>query len=150
MRQDEAQGAEPPGTVKPDIQLQLAEYSEVNYNLRHYSALRFQRLNVFLVAISALSWASLYEDPPSDLPWILPAVGLVVTIVFWVMVARTEKYYAALRDRGWELERLLKFRQLSTLPSRGLLTTKRATHLLFLTFVALWLLLLLRLILCFS
>jgi hypothetical protein len=47
----------------------LDEYKEVGSNLRHYSNMRFERLNVFLIANGALSWAQLFKEPPHRLSW---------------------------------------------------------------------------------
>jgi hypothetical protein len=122
----------------------LDEYQEVNSNLRHYSNMRFERLNVFLVANGALSWAQLFKEPPHGLDWFLPTVGVLIVLIFWLMVHRVESYYAHIRLRAVFLEQQLGFRQISELPSRNVLTTRNASHLLLISFLSLWVLLFFR------
>jgi hypothetical protein len=116
----------------------LNEYQEVNSNLRHYSSMRFERLNVFLVANGALSWAQLFKEPPHGLDWFLPIVGVLVVLIFWLMIHRVEKYYSCIRQRAITIEDKLGFRQITGLPSRNIFTTRNATHLLLLSFLLLW------------
>jgi hypothetical protein len=122
----------------------LDEYKEVNSNLRHYSNMRFERINVFLIANGALSWAQLFREPPHGLGWLVPTVGVLVVFTFWLTVYRVEAYYGNIRRRAIALEQQLGFRQISELPTRRIFTTRSATHVLFLSFFLLWAFLFLR------
>ena len=113
------------------------EYSDVSANMRHYSELRFKRITVFLVATGALLGAQELQLGTSESSWAFSAVGLFVTISFWIMAVRAAHYYWNFRERAVKLEDKLNYSQYKNLPKRWKITSI-AVHLLFAGFMVMW------------
>jgi len=95
------------------------EYTEVNNNIRHYSALRFAIFPVYFVAFGGLiSIAfSLFGAQSSNSDFIKLGArigGVLITILFFHYEYLVEEVLSKNRKRGQELEKLLGYKQITS------------------------------------
>ena len=113
------------------------EYSELNENMRFYGDMRFKQLTLFFVITGALLGVQFGKAVPADLNRLIPGIGLLTVLVFWIMERSAANYYWDFRRRVWELEATLSFKQFSLLRPRKLSAT-RALHIPFIGFLIMW------------
>jgi hypothetical protein len=123
------------------------EYFDASANARQFITLRFAELTIFVTVTGALVAATFSRiASPADLPVAiaLKVLGLSVVVVFWVLEGRTMLYWRHFVSRAAELEAELGFRQYSTRPQEGWLSSHRAIRALLALVAALWLVALIR------
>lgn len=116
------------------------EYLDASSNARQYITLRFAELTIFMTATGAILAVSFsaVAAPTSPLAAVsLKIAGLLVAAVFWVLETRTMVYWRHFVHRAAELEAELGFRQYSTRPPEGIVSSHRAIRVL-IGFVALF------------
>jgi hypothetical protein len=121
------------------------EYTEINNNIRHYSALRFHVLTVFFaatggVASVAFGLFGIQARNSQFLSLSAKIAGLLLTALFfqyeWLIVEVLRKN----RERGRELEKLLGYKQISMRSRRALTFSHLALRSLYFIFVLFWVL----------
>jgi len=119
----------------------LEEYKDLSSNMRQYANMRFAQLTLFIAMTAGLLnllFGSNHttSDPLRD---VLKGIGILITVVFWIMEERAVGYWNHFRHRAVELERELGFRQYSTRPERTLIRSSNAARLLYGAIMAFWL-----------
>lgn len=109
------------------------EYREASANLRHYSNLRFAQLTIFAAITAGLLYIFFHENNYSYSPFIhaIPAIGLVVVIVFLILELRILIYWDHHKNRTKDLERELGYDQYKTRPEPRYIRGRFAIRLLF-------------------
>ena len=105
------------------------EYLDASSNARQYITLRFAELTIFMTATGAILAVSFsaVAAPTTPLAAVsLKVAGLLVAAVFWVLETRTMVYWRHFVRRAAELEAELGFRQYSTRPAEGMISSHRA------------------------
>lgn len=107
-----AQPAEPaPAAAAIDrrVDVMLAEWRDVRASLRHADGTRLAQLALFIAGSAAIAGGYLAvaaaPDPRLDLArWALPALGLLVSLVFLALELGSIAYQRALARRGRQIE----------------------------------------------
>jgi len=105
------------------------EYLDASANARQYITLRFAELTIFMTAtgaILAVSFSAVAAPLTREAAVALKLAGLAVAAVFWVLEDRTMAYWRHFVRRAAELEPELGFRQYSTRPAPGRLSSHLA------------------------
>jgi hypothetical protein len=114
------------------------EYSEVNQNFRHYSALRFAILSVFFAGIGLLfSIAFGPIDSTAYFRMLAKFGGLLITIVFFIFEHILNEYLRHFAKVAMELEELLGYKQFKSRPQFRV-QTRHATYGLYILLVVFW------------
>ena len=116
------------------------EYLDASINQRQFMTLRFAQLTVFL-AITGVLINNLYSDSislPRYADVVLKTGGLLVTILFWIHQERTMAYWNNFVMRAAELEQELGFKQYSSRPKAGIISSFKAMRVFFIIFVIFW------------
>lgn len=117
------------------------EYLDASSNARQFQTLRFAQLTVYLAITGVLlnllfGSASAVDGLVSVM---LRAGGAVMSLLFWVHQERTMAYWNHFVRRAAELEGELGFKQYSTRPAAGILSSFKAMRLFFLLLTVFWL-----------
>ena len=123
------------------------EYLDASANARQFLTLRFAELTIFVTvtaALVAVTFSRASSSPDLPVAIALKVLGLSVAVVFWILEGRTMLYWRHFVDRAARLEEELGFRQYSTRPTEGWLTSHRAIRALLALVAALWLVALAR------
>ncbi len=98
--------------------LKLEEYKIVAENMRHYSKLRFAQLTLYFALSAGLMSVIFTSDPKitGDLRICLVSIGILTSLVFFVIELRITKFWNHFRDQAKILETALKFRHYSKIP----------------------------------
>jgi len=116
------------------------EYLDVSANLRHYGSMRFALLTLFLAIIGGLL-VSVFGDqvqPPVAVRTILRVGGALSSVAFLVMEQRACRYWRAFRQRAVELEKELGFKQYSSCPKQGVVSSTNAVRLFYILVGLFW------------
>lgn len=116
------------------------EYSEVNQNFRHYSALRFAILTVYFAGTGLLLSVAFGtpSTPTEQLRFGAKVGGLIITAVFFVFEHILNEYLRHFAKVAIELEKLLGYRQFSSRPAFRI-QTRHATYSLYALLTLFWL-----------
>lgn len=116
------------------------EYLDASNNQRQFQTLRFAQLTVFLAVIGVLFNLLFGGSATSDLTvrTLIKAAGLLVTLVFWVQQERTQSFWTHFVQRAAELEEELGYKQYSTRPAAGLISSFKAMQLFFIILTLFW------------
>lgn len=123
------------------------EYLDASANARQFLTLRFAELTIFVTvtgALVAVTFSRVASSPELPVTIALKVLGVSVAVVFWILEGRTMLYWRDFVDRAAELEAELGFRQYSTRPKEGWLTSHQAIRALLALAAALWLVALVR------
>jgi hypothetical protein len=116
------------------------EYLDASSNQRQFQTIRFAQLSVYL-ALTGFLLNLIFGESSSiaGTPRImLQAGGLIVTLLFWIHQERTMTYWNHFVKRATELEKELGFKQYSTRPRAGILSSFKAMRLFFIILVLFW------------
>jgi hypothetical protein len=116
------------------------EYSEVLLTFRHYSALRFVVLTVFLAIVGVL--ASVVSGvtavkPPALHLWAKIA-GLLVSLAFFMLEFLIERYINYVADRAKALDEELGYWHFRGRPASKMFKTRHATWPMFGFIILFW------------
>lgn len=117
------------------------EYLDASNNQRQFQTIRFAQLSVYL-ALMGFLLNLLFTGPGPDRMMVrvlLEASGLVMTLLFWVHQERTMEYWNHFVRRAAELEEELGFKQYSTRPPAGIISSFKAMRAFFVLFTLFWL-----------
>ena len=117
------------------------EYIQLNQNLRHYHNQRFAQLTLWL-AITAGLMSALFSKSyvvPSIANMALKLIGIIASIVFWIMDRRMVDHWRHFWKRLQEIEPELEFRMWLDRPKRKWLGSTNATWFLYGTIIVFWL-----------
>ena len=116
------------------------EYSEVNQNFRHYSALRFAMLTVYFAIIAGLVSVAFDTTQPSasSISWFAQLGGLLITLIFFMFELIVERFLVHFSRVATQLEQELGYSQFSTKPRSNVLKTHNATWSLFILLALFW------------
>ena len=120
----------------------IEEYKEVGANMRQYVGLRFAQMTVFFAMTGGLIGAIYHIDKINVSSSLFKLVGLMVTGAFWVMEQRAVDCWDHYRQRAVALEESLKFKQICTRPTSGIISATNAVRVVYGTACAFWLYLL--------
>ncbi len=123
----------PSGTAKD-------EYMDASNNLRQFQSLRFAQLTVFLAIIGVIL-NLLFGGSATTVParvFLLKSAGLILTLLFWVQQERTMLWWTHFVRRAAELEEELGFKQYSTRPPSGMLSSFSAMRMFFILLTLFW------------
>ena len=116
------------------------EYLDASNNARQYQTIRFAQLTVYLALIGFL--LNFLFSGSSSITFLvrifLQLGGLISTLLFWIHQERTMTYWNHFVRRAAQLEEELGFKQYSTRPPAGLLSSFKAMRLFFLIFTLFW------------
>lgn len=124
----------------------VEEYKDVSANMRQYANMRFGQLTLFIATNAAMVAAAFKPAAQVAAPrWTIRTIGILLSVVFWLLESRSTAYWNVFMDRAKELERDLSFSQYLNRPDPpelvGLKTNAtNAIHLLFVSIVAFWIL----------
>ena len=118
----------------------IEEYQHCSRNLRHYGNMRFAEITLFAVFSASLVQFVFGEDPPphhfaTPLKW----VGIVISVLFYVMNERRVLLWKSLYTRACELEGSLGFRQYSVRPKNGIFSNRNAARGFYVLVAVMWL-----------
>lgn len=115
------------------------EYSEINQNFRHYSALRFAILTVYFAGTGILLSVTFgtTSNTTESLRFLAKVGGLVITIVFLIFEHILNEYLRHFAKVAVELEKSLGYRQFSTRPAFRV-QTRHATYSLYFLLTLFW------------
>jgi hypothetical protein len=116
------------------------EYGDVSSNLRQFMTMRFAQLTVYL-ALTGFLLKTLLDESTAPTPYlrtILQVGGLLTTLLFWVHQERTMAYWNHFVHRAAELEKELGFKQYTTRPHPGLVSSFKAMRLFFISVFVFW------------
>jgi hypothetical protein len=133
-------------TLEQSLEGLRHEYSELNQNFRHYSALRFAILTVYFAVIAGLASVA-FGITKVTLDIFNQAAklgGLFVTLVFFVFEVILERYLTHFSKVITQLEKSLGYSQLSSKPRSRFLKTRYATWGLFTLLALFWIYVVLR------
>jgi len=135
--------------VATDFEKLKHEYSEVNNNLRHYSALRFAILSVYFAVIGGISSVAfgLVEVKTAnaiDIAWWAKIGGLLVTLVFASFEFLCDHNLRHLKNVAKELEKPLRYTQFTTRRSFFSFRAIYFTTVLYVALLAFWIFTILR------
>lgn len=116
------------------------EYLDVSANQRHFMTLRFAQLTVFLALTGFLLNVSLGDGGgmSTGARVLLKIGGLLATLLFYVHQERTMVYWNHFVRRAAEMEEELGFRQYSTRPRAGIVSSFNAMRLFFVVLALFW------------
>ena len=116
------------------------EYSEVNQNFRHYSALRFAILTVYFAVVGGLASVAfgIVKASPGVVTLLAKASGLITTLAFFAFEIILERFLVHFSKVATQLEKALGYTQLSTKPRSSVLRTRNATWTLFILLIVFW------------
>jgi hypothetical protein len=117
-----------------------SEYKDVSDNIRLFQTIRFAQLTVFIAVSGALIGAAFSSAVTTSfaLKIVFRLGGFFVTLLFWVLQERTMLYWRHFVRRATELEEMLGYRQYSTRPRAGLLSSTNAIRGIFVLLGLLW------------
>ncbi|MBU2503533.1 MAG: hypothetical protein KJ879_00565 [Nanoarchaeota archaeon] len=124
--------------VKPN---KKQEYIHINEIIRHYHNQRFAQLTLWL-AITAVLLSVLFGKTYNVTPIAaisLKLIGIIASIVFWVMDQRMVDHWRYFWQRAKQLESDLGFQMWQYRPKRTLLGSTNATRLLYGAVTVFWL-----------
>jgi hypothetical protein len=116
------------------------EYLDASSNQRQFQSIRFGQLTVYLALAGVLlnllvggaaSMSSLVRP-------LLETAGLLITVLFWIHQERTMAYWNHFVQRAAELEETLGFKQYSTRPPSGIISSFKAMRVFFLILTLFW------------
>ncbi len=118
------------------------EYIDASNNARQFQTLRFAELTIYMALTGALVAVTFSKiaapvDPLATVA--LKVAGILITLLFWILQERTMLYWRHFVKRAAELEPELGFRQYSTRPSEGWVTSQNAIRALFVVLTVFWL-----------
>ena len=116
------------------------EYSEVNQNFRHSSALRFAILTVYFAVLGGLASVAfgVVNVTPSVVTSLAKAGGLITTLAFFTFEWILERFLTHFAKVATQLEKALGYSQLSTKPKSRILRTRNAILGLFILLMIFW------------
>jgi hypothetical protein len=116
------------------------EYLDASNNQRQFQTLRFAQLSVYLAIMGVLLNIIVKDASTTNqvARWLLQFGGLAVTLLFWIHQERTMAYWNHFVRRAAELEKELGFRQYSTRPPSGLLSSFKAMRVFFFLLALFW------------
>jgi hypothetical protein len=116
------------------------EYAHASENIRHYQAIRFTLLTVFITISAGIltGFALTYSTSPGSFKLILKLAGLANAILFWILQERTMLYWNHFVRRAAELESSLGYKLYSARPKAGIVTAANAVRLFFLVIATFW------------
>ncbi len=133
--------------TKEEREIYQQEHAELCTTIRHYSALRFASLTVFLVFTAGLVVTGFGQVQSNQLAsWFLPISirigGVIAVVSFWIFEARLVAYISRFGKRASKLEIALGYQLYSALPHSKLpfLNTPFAVRLLYISIMIFWLL----------
>jgi hypothetical protein len=116
------------------------EYLDASANQRQFQTLRFAQITVFIAITGFL--INLLFNASIPVPTLerlaLKTGGLLVTFLFWIHQERVMAYWNHFVQRAAELEKELGFRQYSTRPRAGIVSSFKAMRLFFIVFALFW------------
>ncbi len=116
------------------------EYLDASANQRQFQTIRFAQLTVYLALtgflINLLSAHSAAMTPLVRI--LLKATGLISTLLFWIHQVRTEQFWTHFVKRAAELEEELGFRQYTTRPPSGIVSSFKAMRAFFALLTLFW------------
>lgn len=121
----------------------LEEYKEAGNNMRHFSNMRVAVLTISL-AINGVLLEKLANNKEDVLKFSVFILGIISTLVFFVFESRVTTYYHHYQDRAKELEKILNFAQYLKKPPIARINATFVTKLLYLSFIIIWILLLVK------
>lgn len=116
------------------------EYLDASSNQRQFQVIRFGQLTVYFALLGFLLNLLFGNSQMISglVRVLLQAGGLVVTLLFWVHQERTMAYWNHFVNRAAELESELGFKQYSTRPTAGLISSFKAMRLFFILLTLFW------------
>ena len=116
------------------------EYLDASNNQRQFQSMRFAQLTVFLaiigVILNLLFGGGEVLTPIRAL--LLKLGGLIMTLLFWVQQERTMLWWNHFVRRAAELEEELGFKQYTSRPPAGALSSFKAMRLFFIILTLFW------------
>ncbi len=116
------------------------EYLDASANQRQFQTIRFAQLTVYL-ALTGFLINLLFSHPESMTPLVrilLKSAGLITTLLFGVHQVRTEAFWSHFVRRAAELEEELGFKQYSTRPRSGFISSFKAMRAFFIVLTLFW------------
>jgi hypothetical protein len=117
------------------------EYSEVNQNMRHYSNLRFTIFTVYFAVLTGVIIIAFGDNRvlPSA-PKLARFIGLFLTLFFAYYHERASLVYLHFSRRGETLEKLLSYKQITSMPHPKfkILSFRYVTRFFFLLLSSFW------------
>ena len=116
------------------------EYLDASSNQRQFQSIRFAQLTVYL-ALMGFLLNLLFGRASAVTPIeqiLLQSGGLIATLLFWIHQERTMAYWNHFVRRAAELEKELGFKQYSTRPPAGIISSFKAMRLFFLILAVFW------------
>ena len=118
------------------------EYTEVVYNVRHYSNLRFAVFSIFFAVMAGVGIVA-FGKGQFDAHAALMArfSGMLIIMIFWMYEERCSQFFDHYTKVAAELERSLGYTQYITRPRpmRFVLEAKMVNRVFFLLLALLWL-----------
>jgi hypothetical protein len=124
----------------------VEEYKDVSANMRQYANMRFAQLTLFIATSGAMVGVAFKPAAQVAAPrWTIRTIGILLSVVFWLLEGRSTAYWNVFMSRAKELERDLLFSQYLNRPDppelAGIkMNATNAIHLLFGSIVAFWIL----------
>lgn len=116
------------------------EYLDASSNQRQFQSIRFAQLTVYLalagVLLNLLVTSS--SSMSSLVRGLLETAGLLITLLFWIHQERTMAYWNHFVRRAAELEEALGFKQYSTRPPSGIISSFKAMRVFFFILTLFW------------
>lgn len=116
------------------------EYLDASSNQRQFQTIRFAQLTVYL-ALTGFLLNILFSGSASATSFVrtlLQVGGLITTLLFWIHQERTMAYWNHFVHRAAELEKELGFKQYSTRPPAGIISSFKAMRLFFIILTLFW------------
>ena len=118
------------------------EYTEITYNIRHYSNIRFAIFSIFFAVAGGLGFVAFGKgqfDPHTAS--VARLSGLVVIVISWMYEERCSQFFDHYVNLAAELEQSLRYRQYINKPKppRFVLEAKQAFRVFFVLMGLAWL-----------
>jgi hypothetical protein len=116
------------------------EYSELNQNFRHYSALRFAILTVFFAVTGGLASVAFgfAQNVPPTISFAAKIGGFLISIMFFMFEIILQSYLHHFGNTFRKLEKSLGYSHMSTRPHSRIIRTQNATYGFFICVIAFW------------
>lgn len=128
----------------PNLKGLRQEYTEINNNIRHYSALRFAVLTVHFaafggIASTAFNFFGAQTGDTESLKLGARIAGILVTELFNHYASLIEEALKINRERGMVLERLLGYEQITIRSQKGIVASKPMRQTFYRVLLLFWL-----------